>query len=255
MTLYFDFETSYIVGGGWQMYNKGPAFYHVFKDVEIISVAYCVDDGPIYCVGVDDFKGHKAGWYNLNDRKLVEFFVPKIEEADYVVAQNGKGFDFKVWRTRLAVHNLAPHHEPKELDTKSWAKSKFRFTDNRQDTITRQLGLTTKRDHEKKLHVKCIEENDPRAWKEMKLYNKQDVQGLREMAKRMAPFVTNTPNANVLRGTSMGCPNPLCPDPARGMNRRGPRQKSNMSLVQSYQCKACGKYATGPIIQAGVILR
>lgn len=252
MTIYLDFETSPIVGWAWRMWESN--LFHIEKDVEIISVAWAEDDGPIYCVGIDDFKGYKPGIMNINDKQLVEFFAEKFEKADYVVAQNGKGFDFKLWRTRLAVHGLPPHHEPKELDTKQWAKSKFYFTSNSQDHLTRQLGLTRKMETEKHLHEKAIG-GDPKAWAQMKRYNKQDVRGLRETAKRLAPFVTNLPNANVLRGTLMECTNPFCPEPGKGMTRRGPRQKSNASMVQTYQCKACGKYATGPAVQTGAILR
>lgn len=252
MTLYLDFETSPIVGWAWRKWEADLFF--IERDVQIITVAWAVDDGPIYCMGVDDFPGYKPGIRNLNDKKLVEFFMPHIEKADYVVAQNGFGFDFKLWRTRLIVHGMQPHHEPKEMDTKRWAKSKFYFTSNSQDNLTRQLGATPKMETEKHLHEKCIEAGDPRAWKQMKRYNKQDVRGLREIAKRLAPFITNTPNANVVRETVMDCPNPLCPDPTR-MIFRGVRMKTNLSKVRRLQCQACGKWASGPAIPTGVLLR
>lgn len=251
--LYLDFETSPIVGWAWRKWEAD--LFHIEQDVKIITVAWAVNDGPIYCMGVDDFKGYKPGIRHLDDRKLVEFFASKFADADYVVAQNGKGFDFKLWRTRLLIHGLTPHHEPFELDTKQWAKSRFYFTSNSQDNISRQLGTTPKMETEKHLHLKCIEHGDPKAWKQMKRYNKQDVQGLRDNAKRIAPHVTNLPNANVLNGTKMGCTNPFCKEPGREMQMRGPRQRSKTGKVQTYQCMACGKYATGPVKQTGVVLR
>lgn len=253
--LYFDFETTPIVGWGWQMWNKGAAFFHVMQDVQIMSVAWTWSDDPkIYCMSLPDFKGYRPGIFNVNDKKLVKAFMEVFQKADYVVAQNGFGFDFTLWRTRLLIHGLQPHHEPKELDPKRWA-SKFKLTSKSQDNISRQLGTTMKMETGKKLHYRCLELGDPRAWKENNDYNKQDVKGLRENAVKMAPFIPNLPNANVIRGSQMDCTNPLCPDPTFGMQRRGSRQKSNMSVVQTYQCRACGKYATGPSIQTGVILR
>ena len=253
MILYLDFETSPIVGWGWSMYTKGGAFFHVAQHVKIISVAWAVDDGPIYCVAINDYKGYKPGILNIDDKKLIEFFAPKIEAADFVVAHNGKGFDFRLWRTRLICHNLLPHHEPKEIDTKQWAK-KFRFTTNTQDNITDELGVSRKIETEKNLHYKCIEGGQEKDWNKMKVYNKGDIKGLREMAKKMAPFITNAPNGNLLRGTVMQCTNVMCEKPD-SMIRRGPRISSKTGLRQTYQCKACGQYATGPSVQAGVILR
>lgn len=255
MTLYLDFETSPIVGWGWQLWNKsGPAFFHIEQDVQIISVAWAEDDGPVQCVGVDDFKGYRPGIRNLNDKKLVEFFAPKFEKADYVVAHNGNGFDFKLWRTRLIVHGKPPHHEPKALDTKQWA-NRFMFTSKSQDGISRQLKTPRKVEKSPELHHKCIELGLPRYWKEMKYYNKGDVVGLRENAKRLAPFVAAAPNANVHHKTRMNCTNLFCKGPRDQMIMRGPRPRSKTGEVQTYQCKSCGKYATGPVIQAGVILR
>lgn len=228
--------------------------FYIMKDLQIISVAWCENDGPIYCVGVDDFKGYKPGIMNLDDRKLVEFFVPKIEKADYVVAQNGKGFDFKVWRTRLVVHNLTPHHEPKELDTKQWAKSKFYFASNSQNNMARELGTSQKVETDKKLHEKCIELGDKKYWDQMKRYNKGDVKGLRQIAKRLAPFVTNLPNANVARNTVMSCTNDFCPGGGK-MVKRGERVRSRLGKVQTYSCNVCGKHAMGPVIRQKVILR
>lgn len=254
-TLYFDFETTPVVGWGWQLWNKnGPAFFHIMQDVQIMSVAWTWDNDPkIYCMSLPDFKGYKPGIFNVNDKKLVQAFMEIFEKADYVVAQNGFGFDFTLWRTRLMIHKLKPHHEPKELDPKRWA-SKFKLTSKSQDNISRQLGTTMKMETGKKLHYRCLELGDSRAWKENNDYNKQDVKGLRENAIRMAPYIPNLPNANVLRGTPMGCTNSFCPDPGRPMKRSKQRPTTTGVKIQ-YQCPSCGHYATGPAVQAGVVLR
>ena len=251
MTLYLDFESSPLVGWAWRVWESD--MFHVEQDVKIISVAWAEDDGPVYCVAINDFKGYKPGILNIDDKKLVEFFAEKFAKAEYVVAQNGLGFDFKLWRTRLIVHKMLPHKEPKEIDTKRWAKSKFLFTSNSQENISRQLETPQKLETDKKLHYKCIELGDKKYWDQMKRYNRGDVVGLRENAKRMAPFITNAPNANVANDTTMECTNLLCPGGGK-MIRRGTQLRTT-GKVQSYQCNACGKYAFGPLSRSVLLLK
>lgn len=250
-TLFLDFETSPIVGCSWVSYDAD--LFHIIRDVQIISVAWSWGgDDEVFCISLPEFKGYKPGWLNVDDRKLVKSFIPIFNRAKAVVAHNGKGFDFRLWRTRLIVHGFTPPPHIIEIDTKSWAKSNFRFTSNSQDGISRQLGTPRKIETEKNLHYKCIELGDPRAWHDMCEYNKGDIVGMKANAMRLAPFVKNAPNANGLMGTSLNCRNPMCASP--DVKLLEPRFVPSGGMRNTYVCKKCGASGYGPIIRGEKVL-
>lgn len=242
--LFLDYETTPLVAWAWQFYDA--ELFHVMQDVQIMSVAWSWDDeSEVYYMDLTDFR-HKKGIFGVNDKELVKAFGEVLDKAEGIVAHNGKGFDFKVFRARLIAHGFKPHRNIKELDTKIWGR-RFRFTNNKLDTIARQLGLPRKLATRKNLHYDCLELNDPSAWRENKKYNKQDVVVLKEVAQKLAPFiVTGIPNANDIYGTTMNCKNPLCN--SANLRNNGSRAVIGGHKVE-YHCKDCGHYARGPLIR------
>lgn len=213
-----------------------PEVIRVRQDIKILSVSWSWEgEDEIYHMALPDFKGHKAGITNIDDRKLVKAFAERIAGAEYVIAHNGKGFDFRVWRMRLLVHKLDPMHNVKELDTKVWAK-KFYFANNKQDNISRQLGTARKVDHSKDMHYRCYELNDPKAWAENKEYNNGDVLGLKENAKRMAPYLPTISSTK-----KIVCRNELC----RSLNLKRDKywEVAGGWRIQ-FVCRDCKKYTT-----------
>lgn len=245
--LYLDFETSPIVGWAWSCYDA--ELFHIEQDVQIISVAWSWEgEEEIYALGVHEFPGYKPGLRYLNDKKLVKSFQDIFAKAEMVVAHNGNGFDFKLWRTRLIVNGFNPHHNLRELDTKRWAK-RFRFTNNSQNNIARQLKTPLKEETVKNLHYKCLELGTH--WDDMISYNKNDVVGLKAIAHRMAPFVLNTPNANLYQDTTMNCTNPLCGSANTIMEGR--REVKGKAYRQRYSCNDCGRWFSGARIPIKVL--
>lgn len=246
--LFYDLETSPIVGWAWQIWDAD--IFHVVHDVQIISVAWSWEgEDEIYALSLPDFKGYKPGINNINDYKLVKAFSEILSKAEVVCAQNGKNFDFKLLRTRLLIHGLDPHHDIKETDTKQWAKSKFRFTSNSQDHLARQLGVSRKIETDKNLHYKCIELGDKKYWKAMVDYNKGDVKGLKEIAHKLAPFIPNhvEPSFVFENRDGMICRNLLCL--SKSLVRRKKALRKNGGYKIEYKCNDCGLFTTGPLIR------
>jgi hypothetical protein len=232
--LYLDFETSAMLVETYRFYE--PDVIRIRKDIQIISVSWSWEgEDEIYHMALPDFKGHKAGLENVNDKKLVKSFSDIIAKAEYVVAHNGKGFDFRVWRMRLLVHGLDPMHNVKEIDTKQWAK-KFYFSNNKQDNISRQIGTPEKIEHSKGMHYRCYELNDPEAWQENKEYNNRDVEGLKANARKLAPHIPN-----LVSTKKVICSNPLCH--SEFLKRDKYWQVAHGWKIQ-WVCKSCGRYTT-----------
>ncbi len=243
--LYLDYETTPIVAWAWVFHDA--ELFHIMQDVKIMSVAWSWEgEDTVYYMDITQFPGHKKGIFNVDDRKLVKEFLTVLDRAEAIIAHNGKSFDFKVFRTRLIVHGFPPHRNIKELDTKIWGRS-AKFTNNRLDTIARQTGVSRKISTRKNLHYDCIEMNDPSAWKENKIYNKQDVTVLKEVAHKLAPYIiSGIPNANDIYGSSQRCKNPLCH--SANLRNNGTRKVIGGQKIE-YLCNDCGHYARGPLIK------
>lgn len=252
-TVYLDLETSYELLGSWGgLFDLDRLF--TIRDVMILSIAWAVNDGPVRCVGVWDFPGYKPGEEKLTDRNLVKFIYEKIlPDATMVVAHNGASFDFKIIRTRGLIHNLPPPAINIERDTKKMAKAIGRFTSNKQDNIIRQLGMEKVRKFDTgglTLWRECIAGNKA-AQRKMVEYNKRDVVGLREMHKKLEPWMRTGPNMNVIQGKKLCCSSCGSHD----VKRRG-RRFTNTGSYYWYFCESCRSCRTrGPNIPSGTVLR
>lgn len=232
--LYLDFETSPIVGWTWQVHDA--EVFYIEQDLQVISVAWSWEgENTVYALSLPEFKGYKPGIRNIDDKELIKAFAEVVAQADYVMAHNGKNYDFRVLRTRMVVHNLDPLHNVRELDTKQWAR-KFRFSSNSQNNISRQLGTPMKAETEKHLWETVIETGDPKKWKQMIEYNKQDVRGLKANAHRLAPYLpTLTASKRVV------CRNDFC----KSLNlKRDKYWEVAGGWKIQFVCKDCGKYTT-----------
>ena len=98
----FDFETNpakgRFYGSIWE-----TNIIEVDEYEQILCIAYMEDgSNTVHVKGQDDFKGYKKGI--LNDKALVEWFRPIIENADVVSGHNCDRFDLTVFNTTLFAH-------------------------------------------------------------------------------------------------------------------------------------------------------
>src|SRR2546422_497509 len=97
-TLIFDIETSPLVAYTWGAYEQN--IIEEIEESKIISIAYkWLGEAKTHVYALPDFKGYKEG--KIDDFELCKLFHKVIEEADLVVAHNGKAFDCKTMNTRF----------------------------------------------------------------------------------------------------------------------------------------------------------
>lgn len=129
---------------------------------------------------------------------------------------------------------LPPPAPYKQLDTKKIAKKYFSFTSNKLDDLGRYLGIGQKLDTGGYgLWLGC-EEGDPKAWKKMKRYNKQDVVLLEEVYLKLRPWIANHPAVD----NRDNCPK--CN--SANMQKRG-YGFNKTSKYQRFQCMDCGGWS------------
>ena len=179
-----------------------------------------------------DYKGYRPGI--LNDKNIVKDIWNLLNEADIVVAQNGKSFDIRVMNTRFLWHGLGPTSPYRVVDPKVEAKRYLRLPSNSLDDICDYFGIGRKMEHEGfGLWLKCIE-GDVNAWKRMKEYNKDEVVLMEQVYKLLLPFMKTHPNMGMFSAKTV-CPK--C-----GSNRgfkRGGFYSNNTTKYQVWKCLNC----------------
>lgn len=159
-----------------------------------------------------------------------------LSEADAVVHFNGKRFDIPTLNKEFLLHGLTPPAPYKQIDLLQVTKKQFRFPSNKLDYVSQVLGLGSKLHHKgHELWVGCMK-NQPKDWKVMEKYNKQDVILLEKLYNRLLPWITNHPNTGVYIGR------PVCTNCGSSkLQKRGLARTQAQSYTR-YQCQGCGKW-------------
>lgn len=157
-----------------------------------------------HCLNVWDTKGYK-GDIN-NDKQLVKTIYEILKDADAVITQNGKRFDWKFIQTRLMKYGFPPLNKIPHIDTKQLAKQNLFLFNNRLSTIGKVLVDDDKMDNGGwDLWVK-VYQGDKKAMEKMSRYCKQDVRLTEKVFNKLKPFATNIPNHNLWSEGKKVCP-------------------------------------------------
>ena len=133
-----------------------------------------------------------------NDKSILAAFLPIYEQAHYVVAHYGDGFDIPFMDGRLFANGMPQLPKKRSLDTYKAAKKRFGRTlnSNKLDHLATLLEVGNKNKTDSMLWVNCAE-GDKEALKEMALYNVQDVDLLEKVFIKLRPYFTDKMNMNL----------------------------------------------------------
>lgn len=177
-----------------------------------------------------------------DDSELLARLWEILDEADFVVAQNGKKFDLKKIKARMVMAGLPPFSPVIVIDTLLIAKAEFGFTSNKLEWMTKHLTKTKKRAHKKfpgfDLWTECLLGN-PMAWKEMRLYNIDDVVSLEELYLVLRGWAVGHPNvAAFFPDEEARCPKCGSLD----LTEKG-RAFTQVGEYKRFLCGECGGYS------------
>lgn len=190
--LVLDIETKYLLLEGWQLFNQNFSVDQIAEDWSILSYsAKWFDSNEVLYSDVSE---------KTEDDLLFELWE-LLNEANFVIAHNGKRFDLKKIRARMITRGLKPYSPVRIIDTLEIAKTEFAFTSNKLLYLTRLLCKRhQKMDHSKfagHLLWKEFIKGNPEAILEMRLYNCLDVQSLQELYEVIAPWSSKLPNFDI----------------------------------------------------------
>lgn len=245
--LIIDVETSPLESWTWGIWDQNVGLEQIKTEWTILSFAaqWLGERKMIYA----DTGGRGAAKVR-DDKPLMGTIWKLLDEADIVIAQNGKRFDVKKMNARLIQHEFGPPSPYRVIDTLLVSKKYFAFTSQKLAWTSKYLTKTPKSEHKKfpgfELWVECLKDN-PAAWTEMKKYNKQDIVATREVYLRLRPWIEGHPNLGVYNESDK----PLCPKcgsdhVTKHSTRRSVKQQG---AYARYQCQNCGGFARGKTMQ------
>ncbi len=177
-----------------------------------------------------------------DDDELLQALWEVLDEADIVVAQNGKQFDIKKINSRMLMKGMKPYSPIKIVDTMLVAKKHFNFTSNKLAWMSKHITASKKSEHKLfpgfELWAECLKDN-PKAWAEMRKYNCIDSIATEELYLKMLPWIEGHPNvAAYSSAEEIACPK--CG--STNVHKRG-SARTQTGEYHRFQCQDCGGWA------------
>lgn len=232
--LYLDLETAPKLAYVWRFWKENVGAKQVVEHGHIMSfAAVWNDDGlAIY----EENRGQ-------DDSEITAKLIKLLDEADIVIGHNVDKFDCNTINGRALVLGIKPPSPYKIVDTYQVAKKHFKFESNSLEYLAIVLDCAHKKEQHANfpgfvLWLECIKGN-PLAWKEMKLYNIMDSFVVRDVYKKMRPWIPNHPNIGVFNEGG----EPACPKcGSHHIQRRG-YSYTQVSKFQRFVCMDCGGWS------------
>jgi len=174
---------------------------------------------------------------NGDDKRVVKGLNRLFDEADMIIAHNGKKFDVPMANTRFLYYKMPIPSPYRIIDTLLMARKAFAVTFNHLDYLGEFLGLGRKKETNFQLWKDCMA-GDKKALDEMQAYNNQDVILLEDVYHAIKGWSKSHPNMNVYQDTEMCCS--VCG--SENIKQKG-NYTTNVNSFASYQCKDCGAYS------------
>lgn len=231
--LILDVETFPNTAYVWRFFKENIGAKQVLEYSTLASFAYKWLDQDVV-------------WYedtqHQTEKSLVKHLLAVLDDADIVVAHNGAKFDLPTIQGRALVLGLKPPSPYKIVDTLLVARYEFNFPANSLEHLAILLGVEKKGGHAKfpgfELWQECMR-NNPEAWEEMKIYNKQDVSTLEEVYLKMRPFMKRHPNVAVYEEADKI----MCPKCGSNHIQSRGYVTTNVGKYKKFQCQTCGGWS------------
>ncbi len=230
-TLYLDIETAPISAHTWGLWQQNIGLNQLLEDPRVLCFAAKWRDSKRVFSGAEWREGRQG---------MLDMAHALLSEADVVVHYNGERFDEPWLNGEFARERMLPPAPFQRIDLMRAIKRRMRFPSNKLAYVTAALGVEGKLSHEgHTLWVRCLQ-GDAAAQRAMERYCKQDTKLLQPLHDRLAPWLTNAPNARLYDEESAdGCP--VCG--SDDLRREGFRYTA-VSKFQRYQCRQCGSWSS-----------
>lgn len=177
--LLFDIETAPMEVYTWGLYNQDIGIGQIKKDWYVLMwAAKWYGSGVTHFNALNQHPSYAGG--SDCEEEVVRSLWHLLNEADIVVAQNGKAFDVRKMNAKFLEFGMKPPSPYKIVDTYKIAKANFGFSSHKLDYMGKLLGFGGKNKTDFDLWLGCMS-GDKKAWKTMIDYCVKDVDLLEEV--------------------------------------------------------------------------
>ena len=243
--LFLDIETSPILITSWSLRPPHASAVYVLRDTYILMISWkWGHQKKVHTAALPDFPRYRRNRHD--DSALCGVVHHLMDQADIVVAHNGDAFDIKKINSRLITNGFQPPSPFKTIDTLKAARRAFKFDSNKLDNIGRYLNEGRKIPNTgADLWRGVVEDGDPKAWRIMRRYCKQDTELLARVYGRVKPWMPTHPNMNLYKAVRDRPPGVQCPTcESTNTQRRGIHVRLK-TRCHRYQCQDCGSWFFG----------
>ena len=235
--LILDVETKPTIAYTWGFWKANITPKQVVQHSSLLSFAakWLGESEIIY----DEDRGGR-------EKELLSNLFKVLDEADIIVAHNGKRFDLPKIRGRGVIVGLKPFSPVKIIDTFLVARKEFGFESNSLEYLSLIFDCKIKKGGHKKfpgweLWVECLKGNDE-AYEELKEYNIADILALEDLYLKMRPWITDHPimqvDQDIIEDTS-------CPKCGSAHVKKRGFAYTNVGKYPRYRCDDCGGWSRG----------
>ncbi|QDP52403.1 MAG: putative DNA-directed DNA polymerase [Prokaryotic dsDNA virus sp.] len=192
--LLFDIETSMIEAYVWGLWNQNINISSIIKDWYVIcwSARWLGDKEILH----DSIHLHgDAEEYSMYEAEVVLSLWKLLDEADVVVAYNGKKFDKKKMNAKFLEYGLLEPSPYKIIDPMLIVKGNFALTSNKMDFVVRYIESNAEGKDATSIALwhKCMA-GDIEALDYMLSYCDQDIEVLEKVYMAVRHWDKNNPN-------------------------------------------------------------
>lgn len=232
--LVFDVETAPLMSYVWGLWNQNVNPVNGMLDSEYFLLTWVAK--WLFEDDVIKAKLTPKEALEQDDTRIVKEMWNLFEQADVVIAHNGKNFDIKMLNARFAKHGLNPPMPYQVIDTLKHSRKSFKLPSHKLDYLGEYFGIGRKVETGGfMLWKKCLQ-GDKEALEQMETYNIQDVLLLEELYLKMRSWIKPHPNVGLFIADEVSS----CPTCGSGDLHWKGSYKTSSSSYDSFRCNDCG---------------
>ncbi len=171
-----------------------------------------------------------------NDVRITKQLWALIDQADIIIAHNGKRFDTPKMNSRFILAGLPPTSSYIQIDTREVAAKQFGFSSNKLDALAGYFDIEHKDDTNFELWVRCMN-GEQEALDYMETYNRKDVVILEKVYLKLRPWIKNHPNVGLYKEEN----NSVCSTcGSNHLEEDGSFYYTSANKYKVLRCKDCG---------------
>jgi len=238
--LLFDIETSMIKAFVWSLWKQDINIKSIIEDWYVIcySARWFGETELIH----DSIHLHGATDYNFKEFEflVVQSLWALLDDADIIIAYNGKSFDRKKMNTKFLEYDLPEPSPYKVIDPMLIIKGNFAFTSNKMDFAVRYTEDYESGKHSTDITLwhKCMA-GDVSSLDYMLSYCDQDIEVLEKVYLAVRHWDKNSPNLALLYDDDKPRCNGCGSDKLTKLENKS--FNTTLSSFSVLRCDDCGK--------------